>query len=124
MIDLLLMPGVQLLVALFLAVLVFAYRKRMGPRWLWVTKEILLWTLIARRIDEIGEVLGVDPIQPALGWVLAWLFLLAVALSILRFFQVGRRLVAHEEKIKYLEELRKNSERGSDWDRPLTYPRI
>ncbi len=123
MIDLLLMPSAQFLVALFLTALVFVYRKRMGPRWLWVTKEILLWTLIARRIDEIGEVLGSDPISPALGWVLAWLFLLAVGLSILRFFQVGRRLTEHEKQIERLENLRSRSERYTNWDIVLKYPK-
>lgn len=119
------MPLAQLAIALCLSLVIILYRRRMGPRWLWIMKEILLWSLIARRIDEIGVLYGHDLVSPQIGWLLAWLFLLAVALSAYRLAKVARILKLYDYRIDRLELLRASAEKKhGNWDPPIVYPKL
>lgn len=119
------MPLLQLIIALVLSIFILVYRQNLGPNWLWVMKQILLWSLIARRIDEIGNVLGLDLMSPQVGWILAWLFLAAVTLSTYRLIKTGRLLRLHDQRIQQLERLRAQSEnRSGDWGLEVKYPKL
>jgi hypothetical protein len=119
------MPLAQLLVALLLSLVILIYHHRMGPRWLWVMKEILLWSVIARRVDEIGLYYGRDLISVQVGWLLAWLFLLAVTLSAYRLTKIARVLRSYDDRIDKLERMRVRSEsKIGNWDHQTPYPKI
>lgn len=120
----LVLPALELLAALILMGLVWVYRDRLGPRVIWLMKEIILLSVVARRIDDLGLLSGLDLLSPLAGHLLTGLLLLAVGLSLIRFARVDRLWRDRALRIERLEALRRADERGLSWDFIRPYPRV
>jgi hypothetical protein len=69
-------------------IIVFALRKRVGFMWLVVAIEVLLFTLLIRRIDTISSWFGLDVIsQDVNDFVVSWIVIIALYVSFIRLYQ-------------------------------------
>jgi hypothetical protein len=104
-------------------VIVFALRKRVGFMWLVVAIEVLLFTLLIRRIDTISSWFGLDVIsQDVNDFVVSWVVIIALYVSFIRLYQRRneinqiealheaqheknqRLLKAHEDTMRMIDE--------------------
>lgn len=88
-IDILAINTIALLLATAAGMLlVFALRKHIGFVWFIVVIEVLLFTLLIRRIDTIGAWFGVDVISQDMNdVVIAWLVIVTLYVSFAKMWQ-------------------------------------
>ena len=108
------------LVIIALMIIIGVTRKHIGARWITVTLELLLLSILIRRLDEISNMIGLDLIDQVSSIVLQWLVLLIMVYEFAAAWKRRRELRRIETKLREreaeLEALRKTAEYGIGWD--------
>lgn len=69
----------------------FASRKEIGVRWIVWTFELLLLTVLIRRIDELSHSLGMNLIDQVSGILLSWAVVVILAVTFVRLWRGVRK---------------------------------
>lgn len=104
-----------------LMAVIFRLRKSIGSRGMFIGFEVLLLTIVLRRIDEIGVVYGVDvfdrPALAILTWIVIFIFMGAFIGAWRRRMEIQKIEEMLRTRNRYQEALRQGQEAlqaGSD----------
>lgn len=104
----------QFLALALLMIVIFVLRKAVGSRAMLIGFELLLLTVLLRRVDEIGLYFGVDVFDRTALAILSWSVILVLTIAL---GQVWRRRAAIRriaemlrQRENYAETLRRNDE--------------
>ena len=104
----------QSLALVVIMIVIFVLRKSGGSRAMLIGVELLLLTILMRRIDEVGMYFGVDVFGRPVLVMLSWIVILILLFGAI---QTGRRriLLRHitdmiKKNEKYAEALQKNGD--------------
>lgn len=94
----------QFLVLAVIMTVIFALRKSVGSRAILLGFEMLLLTVLLRRMDEIGSYFGVDVFERTALAILSWVVILVLLLALVQVWR--RRLL-----IKHIADILRTKER-------------
>lgn len=110
----------QFLALALLMTVIFVLRKSVGSHAMLIGFELLLLTVLLRRVDEIGLYLGLDVFDRTALAILSWIVILVLTIALV---QVWRRRVAIRhiaemlrQRENYSETLRRNGDDLQAWN--------
>jgi predicted membrane protein len=113
--------GAQAILIVVAMGVILALRRSL-PWWIVVCFELLLVSILARRVDDFSNwLLGVDLISNTVNLAISWVTIGIIVWSFAQAYRRRREVLRMEsqwnERVEELEELRRGSEqRGGGWD--------